>query len=374
MRSLSLKSGALAVLMTVALGIEAPTTTHAEEAPRTQRLLESGPYGVGKVDITVPNVSNPQAPRFLKTTVWYPAKDDAAKELPDAVPGKAKDGFPLIVYGHGLGSVQTDVTHVASHLATHGYVVASILFPKSNAGAQPAPSAGDVDNQVVDMLFTSGYLVSPTAQQQLAFAKTIDSTRIGLMGYSLGGLTAAYAATAAPAVNPNIKAIATFAPAACGGFLAPKKPSVSLPLLVINGDTDAITPADINGDQLFTKSFEGPKYLVHLSAGSHAGFIFGAEQTLQPAASPYANMDGLICMKLAGSVSPIEQQACQVCTGNTRIPQLGVLRHQAIQKAAVLSFFDGYLRDERRDQQYLKTGLENENPEVDVTYVGAANQ
>lgn len=38
------------------------------------------------------------------------------------------------------------------------------------------------------------------------------------------------------------------------------------------------------------------------------------------------------------------------------------------------SFDDGYPRGERHDQQCLETGLENENPQVDVPYVGAANQ
>lgn len=369
MMSVSWKVAALAGVMTVAQGVEGTAAAEAESAPRTQRLVESGPYGSGRAVIQVPSA----AQRLVETTVWYPAKDDAAKDLGNAVPGKAKDGFPLIVYGHGLGSTSTDITHVATHLASHGYVVASILFPKSNAASQPGPTATDVPNQVTDVLSVAGYLTSPYAAQH-AFAKTIDATRIGLMGYSLGGLTAAYAAEQAPAINPNIKAIATFAPAACGGYAVTPTLSVKLPLLVINGDTDAITPAELNGDLLFSKAFAGPKYLVHLAQGSHAGFVFGAESTLQPFVSPYANMDGLICSKLTGSVPAAEKELCQVCTGNTRISQLAVQRHQLLEKAAVLSFFDGYLRDERRDQQFLKNGLEAENPEVDVTYVGAANQ
>lgn len=369
MKSVSWKAGVIAGMMTLAQGIEAPVVTRAESAPRTQRLLQNGPYGSGLVTITVPSA----AMRTVQTTVWYPAKSAAAKDLGGAAPASAKQGFPLVVYGHGLGSTSTDITHVASHLATHGYVVASLLFPKSNANAPGGATSTDVPNQVTDMLSAVGYLVSPVAAQH-AFAKTIDAKRIGLMGYSLGGLTAAYAAEAAPGVNKNIKAVATFAPAACGGYFVTPSLSVKLPLLVINGDTDAITPAEINGDQLFTKSFAGPKYLLHLSRGSHAGFVAGANLTLEPYVSPYANMDGLICTRLAGTVPPAEQQACQVCTANMQISQLSVARHQSIQKAAVLSFFEGYLRDQRSDQQFLKNGLDKENREVDVTYVGPANR
>jgi hypothetical protein len=119
---------------------------------------------------------------------------------------------------------------------------------------------------------------------------------------------------------------------------------------------------------------------VHIAKGSHGGFIETADESLEPAAAYYTglgfptNIDGVICTKLAGTVPAAEQQACQVCTANKVTPQLSALRQQTLQKAAVLSFFDGYLRDERRDQQYLKTGLEGENPELSVTYVGPANQ
>ncbi len=39
---------------------------------------------------------------------------------------------PLIVFSHGLGSVRTELTYLAKHLASHGYVVAALEHPGSN--------------------------------------------------------------------------------------------------------------------------------------------------------------------------------------------------------------------------------------------------
>ena len=347
--------------------------------PRTQRLLERGPYGSGRatvpfVDPTRPTMANGSyagAPtRTLTTQVWYPAKDDSQLDVANALPGNAKDGFPLIVYGHGLGSQSTDVAHVASHLASYGYVVASVQFPLSNGNSPGGPTANDVAQQPADLIFVSQAIVSAQIQAFFPFAKTIDKTRLGLMGYSLGGVTAALASQ-----YPTVNAVATLAPAACGLYL-PGGPglSVNKPLLVVSGETDAVTPLFINGDPLFSHAYAGPKYNVHIANGSHGGFIATASQ-LEPYAPPGYSLDAVICSAIPpGSAGPTGA-LCEVCSPSRLLgSQLAAARQQEIQKAAVLSFFDGYLRDERRDQQFLKTGLEQENPELTVTYEGLANQ
>lgn len=381
MKKFGFKSSGLAALMTLALGIEVPTTASADEtvAPRTQRLLERGPYGSGRATIpfvdptrkTNANGSYAGAPtRTLLTEVWYPAKDDAQTDVVNAAPGKAKDGFPLIVYGHGLGSRPTDIAHVASHLASYGYVVASVQFPLSHAAAPGGPTATDVAQQPADLIFVSHAIVSDAIKGVFAFAKAIDTARVGLMGYSLGGVSAALASA-----YPTVDAVATLAPAACGLYL-PGGPGlqVSKPLLVVSGETDAVTPVAVNGDPLFAAAFGGPKYNVHIANGSHGGFISTAPQ-LESYAPPGYSLDAVICSAVpAGSTGPTGP-LCKVCLPES-LPgqQLAATRQHAIQKAAVLSFFDGYLRDERRDQQYLKTGLEGENPELVVTYEGPAQE
>jgi len=376
MRNFVLTSGALAALIGLGFAAQMPAPAHADNpAPRTQRLLERGPYGSGYakidfVDPTRPTMANGEyagAPtRSLKTHVWYPTKDASQLDLANAVPGNAKDGFPLIVYGHGLGSQATDVAHVASHLASYGYVVASVQFPLSNGDSPGGPTANDVAQQPADLIFVSQAIVSAPIQGYYAFAKTIDKTRLGLMGYSLGGVTAALASQ-----YPTVNAVATLAPAACGLYL-PGGPglAVNKPLLVVSGETDAVTPLAINGDPLFSHADAGPKYNVHIANGSHGGFIATASQF----ESPLYPLDAAICRAIPAGAAGPTGAFCQVCSTLPSATQLAAARQQEIQKAAVLSFFDGYLRDERRDQQFLKNGLEQENPELTVTYEGPANQ
>lgn len=398
MKNFGLKSGALAVLMTLGVGMETPSITLAETpAPRTQRLLERGPYGSGtatlnledktrptmETKVTVPNVGTFTCPatasRKLDVAIWYPAKDAAQVDVKNATIGKSKDGFPLVVYGHGLGSTNLDITHVASHLASYGYVVASIKFPLSNKDAPCGPTAIDVDAQVGDMLYTTGALTS-----YFAPAFGVDATRTALMGYSLGGVTAAMATDFAPIYRINITAVATLAPAACGLYTVPEpldalNTSLKRPLMVIGGTTDLVTPLADNGAMLFGAAEAlTPKYLVKITNGSHLGFI--ATAAGYEAAYPTTALDNVICSGLVNADYNHETTAaeCAPCPGfpYTALPsvQLPSARQHQLEKAALLSFFDGYLRDERRDQQYLKTGLQNENSELTVTYEGPANK
>lgn len=398
MRNFGFKSGALAVLMTLGVGMETPSTTLAETpAPRTQRLLERGPYGSGTATLNledktrptmettanVPNVGLVTCPasasRKLDIEVWYPAKDDAQLDIKNAPIGKSKDGFPLIVYGHGLGSSNLDISHVASHLASYGYVVASIKFPLSNGKAPCGPTAIDVEQQVGDMLYTRGALTTFFAP---AFG--VDATRTALMGYSLGGVTAAMATDFATSVGIKITAVATLAPAACGLYTVPEgydavNTSLKRPLMVIGGTTDLVTPLADNGAKLFGAAEAAtPKYLVTITNGSHLGFISTAAgyESLYPTTA----LDNVICSGLVQAGYNHETTAAE-CAPCPRFPstalrslQLPSTRQHDLERAALLAFFDGYMRDERRDQQYLKTGLQGENTELTVTYEGPANQ
>lgn len=399
MNSFGLKSGAFAVLMTLGVGMETPSTTLAEEnpAPRTQRLLERGPYGSGtatlnledttrptmETSVTVPNYGVVTCPatgsRKLEIKVWYPAKDDAQIDVANARIGKSKDGFPLIVYGHGLGSNNGDIRHVASHLASYGYVVASIKFPLSNGAAPCGPTAIDVEGQVGDMLYTRGALTS-----YFAPAFSVDTTRTALMGYSLGGVTAAMATDFATSIGMNITAVATLAPAACGLYTVPEgfdalNTSLKRPLMVIGGTTDLVTPLPDNGAKLFSAADAAtPKYLVKITNGSHLGFI--ADAANYESLYPTTALDNVICSGLVKAGYDHDTTAAE-CAPCPRFPytalsalQLPSARHHDLETAALLAFFDGYMRDERRDQQYLKTGLQGENTELSVTYSGPANQ
>jgi hypothetical protein len=104
-----------------------PPTTDVCATRAGTRFERSGPYGVGETSVTLvdtsrptmPNGSFPGAPdRTLPTAVWYPTESDASGS--DAA--LARDGrpFPLvIIFGHALGSYNTQSTFLTTHLASH---------------------------------------------------------------------------------------------------------------------------------------------------------------------------------------------------------------------------------------------------------------
>lgn len=93
---------------------------------------------------------------------------------------EAKGKFPLIVYMCSYNGMCFENTSLFEWLASHGYIVASITsvgrYP-GNMSTHPA----DLMEQVYDGQFAINYLKA---------ANNIDSTRIGIIGYSWGGLAA----------------------------------------------------------------------------------------------------------------------------------------------------------------------------------------
>src|SRR2546428_3435852 len=116
--------------------------TDVLDARAGTRFELPGPYGVGETSLvlvdasrpTMPNGSFPGAPdRTLPTAVWYPTAPDTSG--PDATLASNGRPFPLVVFGHALGSYNRQSTFLTTHLASHGYIVAAPAFPLSQLGA-----------------------------------------------------------------------------------------------------------------------------------------------------------------------------------------------------------------------------------------------
>ncbi|MBD2409687.1 dienelactone hydrolase [Nostoc calcicola FACHB-389] len=105
---------------------------------------------------------------------------------------------PVIVFSHGFGSVRTDLRYLAEHLASHGYVVAALEHPGSNA--TNVDSALQGKNRVVkpeeflrrpqDISFVLDELekLNQTANNPLAGKLATQNAMV--VGYSFGGGTA----------------------------------------------------------------------------------------------------------------------------------------------------------------------------------------
>jgi len=372
-----------------AIAIQSTALAQSNPTPLTDRLLERGIYGTGVVTTVVMDMSRttpakgscPQSPyRKLVTEVWYPAEDSSLTEGRNAQPA-AIEKYPLIVFAHGLASTRTEAKYLGIHLSSHGYIVAAPDFPLSNSAAPCGATSDDITGQVGDVIYLTqaiGYFLARsngTVGGQVA--AQIDMTRTALIGYSLGGTTAILAADYAP----TYQAVATLAPSACPVFLpqpAPwEAPELTMPNLVLHGSTDAVIQFNLNAVPLYQNGHD-PKYMVNIANGSHTGFLGDSGYYIESTAASYhMPMDSLICSYLPFSTDPTSPTAiCKVCNPPYPLggPQIAVARQQALTKATLLAFFDGYLRCMSLDLAYLQHIADRENSELTVSFSGSPSK
>jgi predicted dienelactone hydrolase len=363
------------ILTTIAILLAVTSTARAGGgSPATDLLLQQGLYGSGLAVLELEDTTRPTPPngtftgsptRKLPTTVWYPAASRKANQQVGAAPGLTLQGFPLIIFGHGITSQAAAGSFVAAHLASHGYVVAGPDFPLSKANAPGGPTAQDVGNQAGDVLFLIEELQDPDVQAALPVLSRVNFDRTGVLGYSLGGATMALAGP-----DPRVDAVATLAPAICPLNVVGVPTNIDKPLFILQGTTDNIVHDYNNAVPFFEVSGE-PRFLATIDNGSHAGFLTQAPGI--EAAFPTTPLDDVIC----GALLPVlgadpVAQACKLCnpfplpTGQ----QLSAARQHNLTRAGALAFFNAYLRCSPLALAYLKLAYEHENTEISVTAVG----
>ena len=245
----------------------------------------------------------------VRAVVWYPATAGVVeKPITIGPPGAetfssgvaapeaawAKGGkHPLIVMSHGSGGTALQYGWLGSAPAKLGYVVIAIDHPGASGGER-ATDVGARDwflrpNDITAAI--SGALADPI------LGKQVDSKRIGLVGYSLGGATAlqlagvrlnlsALAAGAGPDASYSdvmgrirqmgsggdgrIAAYALIAPAVLPAFdLTADFPSP--PMLVVAGDADVTVKPEDNAARI-ASSIEGVQ-LQLLPGVAHNDFL-----------------------------------------------------------------------------------------------------
>ncbi len=173
---------------------EAPGPYHAGELRRSTRTASAAARNRG--DGT------------LRVLVWYPVPASAAEQeiaigdpghpvfLAGRVAARApwvdESRRPLVLLSHGFGGTARQMTWLGTALARHGYVAVAVDHPGTNGrdGVTPEGAyslwerAGDLTN-ALDLV-----LAEP------ALAAHVDTARIGVAGFSVGGWTAALEAGA----------------------------------------------------------------------------------------------------------------------------------------------------------------------------------
>ncbi|MEH2166346.1 MAG: alpha/beta hydrolase [Nostoc sp.] len=105
---------------------------------------------------------------------------------------------PIIVFSHGFASVRTDLRYLAEHLASHGYVVAALEHPGSNAANTDLALQGKTRvmkpqeflNRPQDISFVIDELEKLNQTSNNPLQGKLATTNAMVVGYSFGGATA----------------------------------------------------------------------------------------------------------------------------------------------------------------------------------------
>lgn len=240
---------------------------------------------------------------------------------------ESKELLPLIVISHGLGSDLTTFAYFAEHLASHGFAVAVPEHPGSSASQIEALLSGlksDVTppEELIDRPLDIKFLLDRLASE---YGTRIDTNNVGAIGQSFGAYTTLALAgaelnwntletdcpdldsswnpswliqclalqtetpiqelqderiTAAIAINPLVSSI----------FGQESLSQIDIPVMLVSGSADPITPALPEQIIPFTWLTTPDKYLALLIGGTHfstlnesAGSIPVPPQAIGPA-------------------------------------------------------------------------------------------
>ncbi len=138
--------------------------------------------------------------------IWYPSASNAPDRpntpfrqslaLNGAIIGKS---LPMVVLSHGDGGWMGGHADTALALAEAGYVAVALTHPGNNYQDDSAPPSRWVLDRPRHIKSVIDHMLSGWAERQ-----RIDSTRIGIFGFSAGGTTALIAAGGIPDIATAI--------------------------------------------------------------------------------------------------------------------------------------------------------------------------
>ena len=242
-----------------------------------------GPWDAGVTTLTI-------ADRLIE--VWYPANrsDTAGLEptpyfirdalsdalqsvLPDDinppfitdafrdVPASGNGPFPLVLFAHGSSSYRNQSAFLTAHLASWGFVVASVDYLERGIGrllgAEPDPPMDDVELSRMVV----AQLASESEQEGGLLEAVVSTDRIAITGHSAGGGTSIRFGS-----EPDV---ITFIPLSAGISSDSMTELPDKPSLWLTGKTDGIVDPQRTMDAFAQAS--APARLVLIDEMGHLG-------------------------------------------------------------------------------------------------------
>ncbi len=285
--------------------------------PDAPPLALRGSFAVGVRTLSLKLASRPD--RTLTVEVWYPAQAQGGDapitynaqigQTPVQIPGQARreappaaGRFPLIVASHGQPGTRFQFAYLNEHLASWGFVVASLDHPGSTYQTLTQLNyISSIVDRPQDILFAMGAL-----PQQVPSA---DGQKVGLLGYSYGGYSVINAAGAgldgaalaeycqansnegpcfalpffgqleavrglgAVKPDPRIQAVFAMAPYGQPWVGARALANLKVPLFVAAGEADDVATYRRDALAYFRQAASSHKYLLTLQAARHNPFV-----------------------------------------------------------------------------------------------------
>ena len=270
-----------------------------------------GPFPTGVRTTTLTDAS--RGGRRLPLEVWYPAADahaghdtvDPTRDRYEMLPGlpsvsqdAVRDAasragrWPLVLFSHGYGGHRRQSTFLCTHLASHGYVVASVdhvgntvfevmhaIMTAQMGGARSDPQA-TLREFIVARPADTVFMLDEVLRGAGDVAAQIDADRIGMAGHSFGGWTT----LVTTARDRRIRAALPLAPAGGATHLDANalvdamdlRFGREVPTLFIAADQDSLLP--LAGIRDLYERTPAPKRLVVLENSDHLHFMDRIEE------------------------------------------------------------------------------------------------
>ncbi|MEP3247552.1 MAG: dienelactone hydrolase family protein [Sneathiella sp.] len=148
----------------------------------------------------------PTYDRPLTVEIWYPAEGDKrggqykdvflrdgatkvtlnGQAVRDAAPLVPEKAYPLVIISHGYPGNRFLMSHLGENLASKGYIAVAIDHTDSMYHDKAAFGSTLV-NRALDQNFVLNQITDLGAKQDHFLAGMVDTSRTGLIGYSMGG-------------------------------------------------------------------------------------------------------------------------------------------------------------------------------------------